>query len=65
MDATKLRTELGWRPRESVESGLRKTVAWYLDNRWWWEPIWPERYRGTRLGTGEPRQRRLPAVGQR
>src|SRR5207344_3186759 len=47
--ATKLRDELGWRPRESVESGLRKTVAWYLDNRWWWEPIWLERYRGTRL----------------
>jgi dTDP-glucose 4,6-dehydratase len=52
MDATKLRTELGWRPRETVESGLRKTVRWYLDNRWWWEPIWRERYRGTRLGTG-------------
>ena len=52
MDATKLRTELGWRPRESVESGLRQTVRWYLDNSWWWEPIWRERYRGTRLGTG-------------
>src|SRR5947208_877788 len=52
MDATKLRRELGWQPRESFETGLRKTVAWYLDNRWWWEPIWSERYRGTRLGTG-------------
>src|ERR1700688_2393756 len=52
MDATKLRRELGWQPRESFESGLRKTVAWYLDNRWWWEPIWSERYRGARLGTG-------------
>jgi dTDP-glucose 4,6-dehydratase len=31
---------------------LRKTVRWYLDNRWWWEPIWLERYRGTRLGIG-------------
>jgi dTDP-glucose 4,6-dehydratase len=55
MDATKLCTELGWRPRESVESGLRQTVAWYLDNRWWWEPIWLERYCGTRLGTGTGR----------
>jgi len=55
MDATKLRTEFGWGPRESVESGLRQTVRWYLDNRWWWEPIWLERYRGTRLGTGEGR----------
>lgn len=52
MDWSKLRGELGWRPRESVESGLRKTVAWYLDNRWWWEPIWQGRYRGDRLGTG-------------
>ena len=51
MDAGKIHEELGWRPRESFESGLRKTVAWYLDNRWWWEPIWSEGYRGTRLGT--------------
>jgi dTDP-glucose 4,6-dehydratase len=50
MDATKIRRELGWEPRESFESGLRKTVAWYLDNRWWWEPIWSEKYPGTRLG---------------
>jgi len=54
MDATKIRSELGWRPRESFETGLRKTVAWYLDNRWWWEPIWSKRYHGTRLGTGSP-----------
>jgi len=52
MDATKLRRELGWQPRESFETGLRKTVRWYLDNRWWWEPIWSERYRGARLGAG-------------
>ncbi|HVB17157.1 MAG TPA: dTDP-glucose 4,6-dehydratase [Stellaceae bacterium] len=52
MDATKIRGELGWHPRESFNSGLRKTVAWYLDNRWWWEPIWSERYRGARLGVG-------------
>ncbi|HEY1794638.1 MAG TPA: dTDP-glucose 4,6-dehydratase, partial [Stellaceae bacterium] len=36
------------------ETGLRKTVEWYLDNRWWWEPIWRERYRGQRLGTLAP-----------
>jgi len=35
MDATKLRSELGWRPAETFESGLRKTVAWYLDNETW------------------------------
>ncbi|HVC52092.1 MAG TPA: dTDP-glucose 4,6-dehydratase [Stellaceae bacterium] len=52
MDWRKLRGELGWQPRETVESGLRKTVQWYLDNRWWWQPIWQGRYRGDRLGTG-------------
>jgi dTDP-glucose 4,6-dehydratase len=54
MDASKIAAELGWRPRETFETGLRKTVAWYLGNRWWWEPIWSERYRGARLGTGAP-----------
>jgi dTDP-glucose 4,6-dehydratase len=53
MDTTKIRRELGWEPRETFESGLRKTVSWYLENRWWWEPIWSRRYRGERLGTGE------------
>lgn len=52
MDSGKLRRELGWRPRESFETGLRKTVGWYLGNPWWWEPIWSARYRGDRLGTG-------------
>jgi dTDP-glucose 4,6-dehydratase len=54
IDASKIRRELGWRPRHNFETGLRDTVTWYLDNRWWWEPIWSERYRGTRLGTGRP-----------
>jgi dTDP-glucose 4,6-dehydratase len=52
MDGRKIRAELGWQPRESFATGLRKTVAWYLDNRWWWEPIWSQRYPGARLGTG-------------
>jgi dTDP-glucose 4,6-dehydratase len=52
MDITKIRRELGWEPAENFDSGLRKTVAWYLANRWWWEPIWSQRYRGERLGTG-------------
>jgi dTDP-glucose 4,6-dehydratase len=50
MDSGKLRRELGWAPQESFETGLRNTVAWYLDNRWWWEPIWSKTYRGGRLG---------------
>jgi dTDP-glucose 4,6-dehydratase len=50
MDDSKIRRDLGWRPRESFESGLRRTVLWFLDNRWWWEPIRARRYRGERLG---------------
>jgi dTDP-glucose 4,6-dehydratase len=50
MDFSKLERELGWRPQESLESGLRKTVRWYLANRAWWEPIRSGRYAGERLG---------------
>src|SRR6266478_2682403 len=39
IDASKARRELGWRPRESFESGLERTVAWYLGNRDWWGPL--------------------------
>jgi dTDP-glucose 4,6-dehydratase len=52
IDDSKLRRELGWAPRESLESGLRKTVRWYLDNRDWWAPIRSGIYRGERLGGG-------------
>ena len=50
IDGRKLRRDLGWEPRENFDSGLRKTVRWYLDNRWWWEPIWSGRDGGARLG---------------
>ena len=50
MDIAKIGRELGWAPSENFDSGLRKTVSWYLANRWWWEPIWSQRYRGERLG---------------
>ncbi|MGD9614623.1 MAG: dTDP-glucose 4,6-dehydratase [Alphaproteobacteria bacterium] len=63
IDAAKIRSELGWRPRHTFATGLRDTVAWYLANRWWWEPIWSERYRGTRLGTGRPATPALSATG--
>jgi dTDP-glucose 4,6-dehydratase len=52
MDISKIRREVGWEPAENFDSGLRKTVSWYLTNRWWWEPIWSQNYRGERLGTG-------------
>ena len=49
IDATKLETELGWRGQETFETGLRKTVRWYLNRRDWWEPL-RTRYAGERLG---------------
>jgi len=50
IDASKIARELGWQPRENFESGLRKTVAWYLENRDWWERVRSGSYRGERLG---------------
>ena len=53
IDPAKLMSDLGWRPRENFETGIRKTVQWYLDNEWWWGPIHRGRYAGERLGTGK------------
>jgi dTDP-glucose 4,6-dehydratase len=50
IDATKLRTELRWQPREDFASGLKRTVGWYLDNRAWWERVRADGYKGERLG---------------
>ena len=50
IDATKIRTELGWEPQETFEQGIAKTVAWYLDNREWWQAILDSRYATQRLG---------------
>ncbi|WP_373006357.1 dTDP-glucose 4,6-dehydratase [Hyphomonas sp.] len=50
IDATKLETELGWRARETFETGLRKTVQWYLDHPDWWQPLRKSVYSGERLG---------------
>ena len=53
IDPAKLMDELGWRPRENFETGIRRTVQWYLDNEWWWKPIHEKKYSGQRLGTGK------------
>ena len=50
IDATKLETELGWRAQETLETGLEKTVRWYLDNPDWWMPLRQRVYGGERLG---------------
>ncbi len=50
IDASKIESELGWVPQESFETGLRKTVQWYLNNRSWWQRVLSGAYRLERLG---------------
>jgi dTDP-glucose 4,6-dehydratase len=50
IDAGKLESELGWTARETFDSGIRSTVAWYLANEWWWRPLRDGVYSGERLG---------------
>ena len=45
MDATKIQSELGWRPKETFESGMRKTIRWYLDNQAWIQSVTSGAYR--------------------
>ena len=52
IDAGRIRAELGWQPAESFETGLARTLDWYLDNRPWWQGIRAARYGGERLGLG-------------
>ena len=54
VDTTRIRDSLGWSPHETLESGLRRTVSWYLDNETWWRPIREKVYGGERLGQGDP-----------
>jgi dTDP-glucose 4,6-dehydratase len=50
IDASKLETDLGWRAQETFETGIKKTVRWYLEHTDWWEPLRNNVYRGERLG---------------
>ncbi len=50
IDASKLERELGWRALETFDSGIEKTVRWYLENEWWWRPLREKVYAGERLG---------------
>lgn len=51
IDASKIKNELGWQPKQDHESGFRKTVEWYLDNESWWKDILNGSYQLQRLGT--------------
>ena len=55
IDASKIESELGWTPRETFESGMRKTVQWYLENRGWWQRVLSGDYRLERLGKEQSR----------
>ncbi|MGQ7168932.1 GDP-mannose 4,6-dehydratase, partial [Escherichia sp. R-CC3] len=50
IDASKIARELGWLPQETFESGMRKTVQWYLANESWWKQVQDGSYQGERLG---------------
>jgi dTDP-glucose 4,6-dehydratase len=50
IDASKIERQLGWAPEETFDTGLRKTVQWYLDNPQWWERVLSGAYRHDRLG---------------
>ncbi|OAT49312.1 dTDP-glucose 4,6-dehydratase [Proteus hauseri ATCC 700826] len=52
IDAAKIEAELGWVPQETFESGIRKTVLWYLNNQTWWQRVLDGSYAGERLGLG-------------
>ncbi|OSN11290.1 dTDP-glucose 4,6-dehydratase [Lonsdalea iberica] len=53
IDASKIALELGWKPQETFESGIRKTVEWYLTHREWWSRVQDGSYARERLGMGE------------
>lgn len=52
IDARKIERELGWKPEETFETGLRKTVQWYLNNKAWWQAVLDGSYKLERLGQG-------------
>lgn len=51
IDATRIETELGWKPSVTLEEGLRRTIGWYLDNKEWWQALSGRDGVGRRLGT--------------
>ncbi len=64
IDASRLQTELGWSAQETFDTGIEKTVRWYLDNREWWEAVRRGVYAGERLGLAGKRERPLAVIKQ-
>jgi dTDP-glucose 4,6-dehydratase len=64
IDASRLQAELGWSAQETFDTGIEKTVRWYLDNREWWEAVRRGVYAGERLGLAGKRERPLAVVNR-
>jgi dTDP-glucose 4,6-dehydratase len=58
IDASKIERELGWKPAETFESGIRKTVEWYLNNKEWWSRVLDGSYSFERLGTSDTSEKK-------
>ena len=56
IDANKIEQELGWKPEQTFDSGIRKTVEWYLNNKEWWSRVQDGSYSRERLGIGGYRE---------
>jgi len=54
INSKKIKQDLGWQPQETFQSGLRKTINWYLDNKDWWIETQKNIYQQERLGAGKP-----------
>ena len=50
INASKIKVELGWEPQETFESGMDKTVKWYLENKKWWQRVLDGNYQLERIG---------------
>lgn len=64
IDSTKIRTELGWIAEETFETGIRKTIHWYLENESWWRPLREKVYAGERLGASVENSQNTPENGR-
>lgn len=52
IDSTKIQKDLGWKPQENFDTGLTRTLDWYLENEWWWKPLRADGHGQSRLGIG-------------
>lgn len=50
IDSTRIQNELGWKPQQNFDTGIEQTIAWYLENDWWWKPLRAAGHGQTRLG---------------